>query len=164
MRKYKIQSVIKTAAVIGALPLLASFSGYASAEMEFTDEQIAEIAARLKPVGRVKTTASVAAPAVAPVAAAVEAAPMPEPAPAAAAVDGAKVYQTACFACHGTGAAGAPMLGNADQWGPRLEQGVDVLNDHALNGFNAMPARGGNMALTDEQVKASVAYMLESVQ
>ena len=53
---------------------------------------------------------------------------------------GEQVYQAACFACHGTGALGAPK--SADDWAARLEKGKDVLLDHAINGFNAMPPRG----------------------
>jgi cytochrome c5 len=73
---------------------------------------------------------------------------------------GKSTYDTACFACHGTGAAGAPITGNKDAWASRVGQGVDTLYSHAINGFNAMPPKGGAMNLTDEQVKAVVDYMV----
>ncbi|MDT8439993.1 MAG: c-type cytochrome, partial [Wenzhouxiangellaceae bacterium] len=76
---------------------------------------------------------------------------------------GELIYTNACQACHMSGAAGAPQL-VADQWTGRLEQGIDTLVSHAVNGFNAMPAKGGRMDLSDEQVRASVEYMVEQVQ
>ncbi|TFH87653.1 cytochrome c5 family protein [Billgrantia azerbaijanica] len=83
---------------------------------------------------------------------------------AQAEADGEAVYNQACMACHMTGAAGAPIAGDAEAWGPRVEKGIDTLYDHAINGFNAMPAKGGNMSLSDEEVKAAVDYMVSQVQ
>jgi cytochrome c5 len=117
-----------------------------------------------------------AAPAAeAPAAAAPEApaaaAPTAE-APAAAAgggdlAAGEAVYKKTCFLCHGTGAGGAPMLTKAD-WDARIAQGKDVLYKHALDGFTGnkgmMPARGGNMALSDDEVKSAVDYMLSQIK
>ena len=82
---------------------------------------------------------------------------------AAADIDGAAIYQTACFACHGTGAAGAPKL-EAAAWTDRLGQGEDTLVDHAINGFNAMPPKGGQMQLSDAEIRAVVQFMLAQVQ
>jgi len=73
---------------------------------------------------------------------------------------GKTTYDTACFACHGTGAAGAPITGNKDAWASRVSQGLDTLYSHAINGFNAMPPKGGAMSLSDEQVKVVVDYMV----
>ena len=73
---------------------------------------------------------------------------------------GKATYDTACFACHGTGAAGAPITGNKDTWASRVGQGIDTLYSHAINGFNAMPPKGGAMSLSDEQVKEVVDYMV----
>ena len=74
---------------------------------------------------------------------------------------GKAAYDTACFACHGTGAAGAPVLGNKDAWTARISQGNDVLYSHAIDGFNAMPAKGGAASLSDDDVKVVVDYMVE---
>lgn len=85
------------------------------------------------------------------------------PAAAAAAADGETVYKQSCFACHGTGAAGAPKLGDKADWQPRLAQGKDTLYKHAIEGFTGakgmMPPRGGNASLADADVKAAVDYM-----
>ncbi|MGO2414986.1 MULTISPECIES: c-type cytochrome [Cobetia] len=81
-----------------------------------------------------------------------------------ATIDGEKVYGGICMACHTTGAAGAPRLGEASDWEARLSKGTDTLYGHAINGFNAMPAKGGNPALSDDEVKAAVDYLLDSVR
>ncbi|MCF6436587.1 MULTISPECIES: c-type cytochrome [Pseudoalteromonas] len=70
---------------------------------------------------------------------------------------GEQVYQAACFACHGTGALGAPKT--ADDWAPRLAKGADVLLDHAINGFNAMPPRGTCMDCSDDEIAAAIEFM-----
>lgn len=72
---------------------------------------------------------------------------------------GQDVYQVSCFGCHGTGAAGAPKKGDAAAWQPRLAQGADVLFNHALKGFNAMPPKGTCMDCSDEELKAAIEFM-----
>ncbi len=80
---------------------------------------------------------------------------------APAAGEGEKVYATACAACHTTGAAGAPRVGDTGAWGTRIAQGMDTLNEHAIKGFRAMPPKGGRLDLSDDAVVAAVAYMVE---
>lgn len=82
---------------------------------------------------------------------------------AQAQADGEAVYNQACMACHMTGAAGAPILGDEAAWAPRMEKGIDTLYTHAIEGFNAMPPKGGQMGLSDEEVKAAVDFMVEPV-
>ncbi len=94
-----------------------------------------------------------------------------EPAPviavAAAASDkpksGEEVYNGGCNACHSAGIAGAPKTGDKGAWGARIAQGAVTLYDHAIKGYQGkagvMPAKGGNAALTDGEVKAGVDYM-----
>lgn len=73
----------------------------------------------------------------------------------------AQVYDAVCASCHANGVAGAPATDNASEWRERLSaRGLDTLYDHAINGFNAMPARGGNSSLSDEQVEQAVEYIL----
>jgi len=76
---------------------------------------------------------------------------------------GEQVYQASCFGCHGTGAAGAPKYGDAAAWAPRKAQGMDVLFDHALNGFNAMPPKGTCMSCSDDELKAAIEHMVNSI-
>ena len=76
--------------------------------------------------------------------------------------DGKGTYDTTCMACHSTGAAGAPKLGDKAAWAPRIKQGANVLHDHAIKGKGAMPPKGGNMALSDDAVKAAVDFMVSA--
>lgn len=77
---------------------------------------------------------------------------------------GEAVYNTACAACHGTGAGGAPKMGDAAAWTSRIGQGTDTLYEHAIHGFNAMPAKGLCMDCSDDELKASVDYMVANSQ
>jgi cytochrome c5 len=103
----------------------------------------AAVAERIAPVGSVNTSVVKAAP-------------------AAAGADAKGTYQSACFACHGTGAAGAPKLGDKGAWKSRIAQGMDTLLDHAINGFKGMPPKGGRGDLSDDTVKAVVEYMVKN--
>jgi len=76
-------------------------------------------------------------------------------------VNGESVYNGLCMACHNAGVSGAPIPGSDDMVARLNERGIDLLVDHAINGFNAMPARGGNPALTDEQIRAAVEFMAQ---
>lgn len=82
-------------------------------------------------------------------------------------LDGSVIYTTLCSACHGAGVAGAPKLEKA-AWAARIAQGADTLVKHAVEGYQGaagvMPARGGNPALSDEQVRATVTWMIENVK
>jgi cytochrome c5 len=69
------------------------------------------------------------------------------------------VYAAACAACHTSGAAGAPKLGDAGAWGARIAQGYDTLVKHAIEGIRAMPAKGGNPDLDNIEVARVVVYM-----
>ena len=78
--------------------------------------------------------------------------------------EGADIYQQGCAACHTSGAAGAPKLGDKAAWEPRLALGNDVMISSALKGKNAMPAKGMCPGCSEEQIKQAVNYMLDSVK
>jgi len=96
--------------------------------------------------------------------------PEPEPeaepaaAPVAVVMDGEGVYNTACVTCHATGLAGAPKYAQKADWDARIAQGIDVLYEHSLKGFQAMPAKGGFVHLPDDQIKLAVDYMVAAAQ
>lgn len=123
------------------------------------------VAQRIQPVGGVYAGASGAAAA----AAAAEAARLAAASQVAydGTLDGEVIYTKLCAACHNTGAGGSPTLDHA-HWDARIAQGVDTLVRHAIDGFTGsagmMPARGGNPALTDEQVEASVRWMIDNLK
>ena len=78
--------------------------------------------------------------------------------------DGAATYAQVCAACHGTGIAGAPKVGDAGAWGARVAQGKDTLYKHAVEGFTGaaglMPAKGGRADLPDDLIRQAVDHML----
>lgn len=122
--------------------------GMVFAESQSYEDEVAE---RLVPAGNVCVEGEECA--VATVTAAVDTGPK----------SGDEVYTTACAACHSTGALDAPKLGDVAAWEPRQAQGNEALYSHAVDGFNAMPARGGNAALSDEEVIAAVDHMLSAL-
>ena len=133
-----------------ALIFLAS-----SAEMGFLDEERAalerdRVVARLQPVAAVRLSGE----------------PMPETvAPkaqeAAGPMSGEEVVASVCAACHDTGLLNAPKTGTKADWEPRLAQGFDTLVKNAINGIRAMPPRGGNPNLSDEEIREAVTIMVE---
>src|SRR6267378_1577242 len=101
-----------------------------------TDEAIAK---RLQPVGRVEFGGAGAA---------------------AGSRTGEQVYKAVCTSCHQTGVAGAPKLGDKAAWAPHLMHGTDGLLQSALKGKGAMPPKGGNPSLSDDDVRAAVEFMV----
>lgn len=71
-----------------------------------------------------------------------------------------RTYRTACMACHATGAAGAPKMGDKAAWKARIAAGMDTMVTNAIKGKGAMPPKGGRPNLTDAQIKAVVKYMV----
>ncbi len=146
MSKFKHLLTLRQLA-IASLAIFSTLSFATTADM--SDEAIAE---RVKPVGDVYLDGE-----------------LPDVAPAATEVadagprDGATVYNTKCMACHGTGAAGAPIKGDAAAWSARIAQGNDTLYTHAIQGFNAMPAKGTCMDCSDDEIKAAVDFMISGL-
>jgi cytochrome c5 len=126
--------------VLGII-LLVSFVTTTKLTGAGTDSQSAEaVAARLKPVADAGFT--------------LKDANAPKVLQAAEAV-----YTAICAACHTSGAAGAPKLGDNAAWAPRIGQGYETLVKHAIEGIRAMPAKGGNPDLDDIEVARAVVYM-----
>jgi cytochrome c5 len=122
-----------------------------------TDEYKAAVDERLRPFGRVYLPGE-EAHAGEPVVAEAESTP-----PVATTLTGPQVYNEACIACHGSGIAGAPKLGDAAAWSARIAQGKDTLYGHAINGFTGsagfMPPKGARMDLSDQEIRGAVDYM-----
>lgn len=114
-----------------------------------------EIAERIKPVGNVCVEGDKCGAAVA---AASSSATSGEPR------SGETIYNTACTACHSSGAGGAPVVGDAAAWADRIAQGNETLYTHAIDGLNGMPAMGLCMDCSDDEIKVAVDYMVAGSQ
>ena len=136
--------------VFSILALGLAVSAFA---VDLSDAQRAEIEQRIKPVGE---SCMVGDSSCGGAAAAVASGPR----------SGEEVYNTACLACHATGAAGAPIYGDAAAWTDRIAKGADVLRDSGVNGLagTGMIAKGGCMNCSDEEVIAAVDYMVAGSQ
>ena len=131
--------------------LARSIGGATFEQVYNTPKAIAE---RIKPFGKLRIGNADEIVAAAPVAAPVSAA-------SADPRTGDAVYNSACIACHSTGAAGAPKLDDKANWAPRVAQGLDALFNNAINGKGAMPPRGGNASISDEEIRNAIEYMLK---
>jgi cytochrome c5 len=69
------------------------------------------------------------------------------------------IVRDTCILCHGPGIGGAPKLGDARAWEKRRARGLDTLVRTAADGKGAMPPRGGMPDLSDEELRATVAYL-----
>lgn len=120
-----------------------SYKGWRSAE---------SVAARTAPVGKVY----------------VEGDEIPNAAPvltvAAGPRTGEAIYKTTCSACHATGAAGAPKLGDKAAWAPRVKKGDVALMTSLKNGINAMPPKGMCMDCSDDELKSVLAHLLAAAK
>lgn len=139
--------------------------GGQGASDERAQTEAARIEARIKPVGQVYAgetgrAAMLAQAEAARLAAASQVA-------YGGTTDGSVIYANLCGACHTAGVGGAPKM-EAAAWSARVAQGMDTLVKHAIEGFQGegglMPARGGNPSLTDEQVAATVQWMVDELK
>jgi cytochrome c5 len=136
--------VILTAFMLMSIFIARTLTGESPDAIASDPMYQAALLERIKPVGQVRTGASAATGG------------------ADAVVSGEKIYTSACFACHGTGAAGAPKLGDKAAWKARIAQGMPTLISHAIKGFKGMPAKGGRADLSDDAVKAAIKHMVDN--
>lgn len=75
---------------------------------------------------------------------------------------GKQIVDAQCVKCHGSGAGGAPRIGDRAAWTPRVQQGLDTVIASAIHGHGAMPARGGMADLTDVELRGAIVYMMNA--
>lgn len=140
-----------TRIILACAALIAAFS---VAAVELTDAQRDAISERIRPVGEscLEGDSSCGGASAA--------------AGGGAARSGEEVYNSACLACHTTGAAGAPMIGDAAAWADRIAKGIDALYEAGVNGVpgTAMMVKGGCVNCSDEEFNAAVDFMVKSSQ
>lgn len=132
--------------------VMALFAAFSVTAADLSEKQRAAIEERIKPVGESCMAGDSSCGGGAQTAEVV-----------GASRSGKEVYDAACMACHSTGAAGAPKLGDATDWADRIAKGMDVLYDVGINGLagTGMMAKGGCMNCSDDEVRAAVDYMVE---
>lgn len=74
---------------------------------------------------------------------------------------GKKRYHSTCFACHDSGAAGAPIIGDKKAWKVRLAEGINIVYEKAIKGYRSMPAKGGCLSCSDKEIKMAVDYIIK---
>ena len=131
---------------LAIVSLVIAFSLFGNANAGWVEDAIAE---RIKPVGSVCVAGDDCAKGL------LLAAAGPK--------SGEEVYNSSCLACHSSGAAGAPKFRNAGDWAGRLAAGLETVYANAIAGIGAMPAKGLCMSCSDDEIKASIDYMIEGL-
>ncbi|MGB5234081.1 MAG: c-type cytochrome, partial [Candidatus Macondimonas sp.] len=131
--------------------LAAVIGGFARQDRPLDEREMAALKERIAPIGQVRTSDQPP----------METANAGESQAAVAPRSGAEVVQQACAACHAAGVLGAPKIGAKGDWEPRLAQGFDTLLKHAIGGIRAMPPKGGNPGLSEDELKAALTEMLK---
>jgi len=153
--------------VLTLVLILSALAIYSHEPKETNPNQAAQVAERIAPAGGVYAgnTGRAAMQAAADAAAKAAAASVAY----GGTTDGKAIYEHLCTSCHTAGIAGAPKLGNKAMWAPRIAQGIDTLIKHATEGYhgpdgNFMPPKGGNPALTEEQVTNAVHWIVDQAK
>ncbi len=146
MRQVKIVGLM---ALLGAVLIMGGCGS--DGKLEFSVAQKKAIVSRITPAGELAMEGD--AIASAPVVAA-----------SSGPRSGEDIYKKSCFACHTTGAAGAPKIGDAAAWGPRISKGIETLYEHAWKGFKTMPAKGNCFDCSQDEIKSVVDYLVEKAK
>lgn len=159
MSEQENNSMLPLVSVLGAMVAFAVFigvlaaviGGFAGKDRPLDDREVAALKERIAPIGQVRTSDQPP----------METASAGESQAAAGPRSGAEVVQQACSACHAAGVLGAPKIGAKGDWEPRMAQGFDTLLKHSIEGIRAMPPKGGNPGLSEDELKAALTEMLK---
>lgn len=164
LKKFSLVIAFLTLVTLGLILLAHHLQGVIPQEV--STQAAKRQAERIAPAGAVYAGATGAAQQAASVAAAAAAAA--SQVAYGGTTDGAEIFGNLCTGCHTSGAGNAPTMDKA-HWTSRIAQGADTLHKHAIEGYTGpdggvMPPKGGNPALTDEQVIATVDWMLQNLK
>ncbi len=159
MSEQENNSMLPLVSVLGLMVAFAVFigvlaaiiGGFARQDRPLDEREMAALKERIAPIGQVRTSDQPP----------METANAGEPQAAVAPRSGTEVVQQACAACHAAGVLGAPKIGAKGDWEPRLAQGFDTLLKHSITGIRAMPPKGGNPGLSEDELKAALTEMLK---
>lgn len=163
---FSIATYMKCSFALGAICFTLGMASQASAT---TTKQLDEIAQRIEPVGVVCIEGQIcgAEQTKAITVADNKTSTSSVKAEAEAAYSGRapqNIYNRYCIACHASGAAGAPRLGNAKEWQPHIAKGMDTMLKNVIHGIGAMPPKGICSDCTDEELKHTIQYMINQSQ
>ena len=178
--KLAVAVLVGAVAMIIGLMLIASYAVGSWGQRSTANDPAMSpgaVAKRIAPVAKLAIDSGAPAPSAAPATATPAATAVPVAVPAAApavvaaapavvaaAGKGESTYKAVCAVCHAAGVAGAPKNGDKAAWAPRIKSGTAALYASAINGKGAMPAKGGNAALADADVKAAVDFMVAAAK
>lgn len=145
-----ISSRLKNFLLITLASVLLWGCGSGDEALELTANQERLVAERIAPEGHVSMAGQVASASVS------------SPGTTGAARSGADIYASNCIACHSSGVAGAPILGDVAAWSARLGKGIETVYTNAINGIGAMPARGTCMDCSDDEVIAAIDHIIDN--
>lgn len=159
MSEQENNSMLPLVSVLGVMVAFAVFigvlaaviGGFARQDRPLDEREMAALKERIAPIGQVRTSDQPP----------METANAGEPQAAVAPRSGTEVVQQVCAACHVAGVLGAPKIGAKGDWEPRLAQGFDTLLKHSIEGIRAMPPKGGNPGLSEDELKAALTEMLK---
>ena len=126
---------------------LNSTSGDSSNSETMVENSVLE---RIKPVGEVRIDTSTLVASAEIVETAVR--------------SGEEIYNSKCAGCHTSGVMGSPKFASLEDWAPRIDLGLEKLTLSAIAGKGGMPAKGTCMDCTDNDIKITVQYMLDSLE
>lgn len=126
---------------------LNSTSGDSSTSETMVENSVLE---RIKPVGEVRIDTSTQVASAEIVETAVR--------------SGEEIYNSKCAGCHTSGVMGSPKFASLEDWAPRVDLGLEKLTLSAIAGKGGMPAKGTCMDCTDNDIKITVQYMLDSLE
>lgn len=145
MSNVKYKSALCAVALLG-LGALASLSAYA-----LSDKQRAAIEERIRPVGEVCLEGDSTCGQQMAAGSGGDEERSPE-----------SIYDQYCTACHASGVAGAPKLGDEAAWDERLDKGIEEVYANSVNGIGGMPPKGTCMNCSEEEIQNTVDYMIEA--
>ncbi len=152
--------------LVGATVAILALANVLISDADLSEDAVIQgnIEERIKPVGSVNTGDEEAMSADADSSLG-DGAESGEPEQVAeAALSPEQIYMQACSACHASGLLNAPMYGDKARWEPRVAKGKEQLYTSAINGIGTMPPKGGRSDISDEDIKKTVDYMLDSIQ
>ena len=165
-RQFTTTLMVIVGVLVGSTVGILALANVLISDADFSEDAIIQgnIEERIKPLGSVNTVEESTAIAEAESSTSDAADESESVQVAEASLSAEQLYNQACSACHATGVLNAPKLGDKASWEPRIAKGKEQLYANAINGIGTMPPKGGRVDISDDDIKKTVDYMLESTE